>query len=220
MPKYMVIGAMASELEETIKKLHAVEIKDGDYLSADGNVVLIQSGVGKVNAAAAAQRGIITYSPRYVLNLGISGGLNPSLGVGSTVVCRSTSYHDFKPADILLSVPPFTAEFICDPALVEKAQQVCKKQASTRYYFLGKATSGDMLVEDESYAKELYLKRGADCVDMESGAIAHTCLLNETPFLVVRIISDFADENARKQMETQEASASTLISDLITGITG
>jgi len=199
MENIVVIGAMMGEIKPLIELLGARKTRSGDWSA--GNIKICHSGIAKVNAAITAQRAIDTYKPKYILNIGISGGLDSSLEIGEIVVCGAFSYHDVAPDEIFANHPTLGGERKADEKLVEKAVAACKMLGFT--YRMGKAVSGDQIVTDAGYAKRLFEKGGA-VVDMESGALAHACHVNKVPFCAVRAVSDFADENALSEMERQE----------------
>jgi len=194
-----VIGAMAGEIKPLIELLGARKTRNGDW--SKGNIKICHSGVAKVNAAITAQRAIDTYKPKFILNIGISGALDPSLKIGEIVVCGAFSYHDVAPDEIFANHPTLGGERKADEKLAEKALAACKTLGFL--YRTGKAVSGDQIIFDANHAKKLF-EKGGTVVDMESGALSHTCLVNQVPFCAVRAVSDFADENALSEMERQE----------------
>lgn len=199
MENIVIIGAMAGEIRPLIDLLGARKTKNGDW--SKGNIKICHSGVAKVNAAITAQRAIDTYKPKFILNIGISGALDPSLAIGEIVVCGAFSYHDVAPDEVFANHPTLGGERKADEKLVEKAAAACITLGLS--YRTGKAVSGDQIIFDANYAKKLFEKGGV-IVDMESGALAHACHVNKIPFCAVRAVSDFADENALSEMERQE----------------
>lgn len=199
MENIVIIGAMMGEIKPLIELLGAKKTRSGDW--SKGNIKICHSGVAKVNAAITAQRAIDIYKPKFILNIGISGALDPSLAIGEIVVCGAFSYHDVAPDEIFANHPTLGGERKADEKLAEKADAACKALGFT--YRTGKAVSGDQIIFDAGHAKKLFEKGGV-IVDMESGALAHACHINKVPFCAVRAVSDFADENALAEMERQE----------------
>ncbi len=199
MENIVVIGAMMGEIKPLIELLGARKTRSGDWSA--GNIKICHSGIAKVNAAITAQRAIDTYKPKYILNIGISGGLDSSLEIGEIVVCGAFSYHDVSPDEIFANHPTLGGEREADKKLVEKAAAACKALGFT--YRMGKAVSGDQIIVNADHSKRLF-EKGGTIVDMESGALAHACHVNNIPFCAVRAVSDFADENALSEMERQE----------------
>ena len=199
MENIVIIGAMMGEIKPLIELLGAKKTRNGDW--SKGNIKICHSGVAKVNAAITAQRAIDTYNPKFILNIGISGALDPSLKIGEIVVCGAFSYHDIAPDEIFANHPTLGGERKADEKLVEKAVTACKGLGFV--YRTGKAVSGDQIIVNAEHSKRLF-EKGGIIVDMESGALAHACHVNQVPFCAVRAVSDFADENALSEMERQE----------------
>lgn len=209
----LIVMAMHSEADELIKRLRAVQNAAGDYITADGKTGVVITEVGKVNAAVQTTRAILAYRPKLVINAGISGGLDEDIEVLSAVICDRVRYHDFYPAQILEKYSPHAIDMSCDPAAADRLESLCRKNGySCRR---GRAVCGDKIVDDAAEAARLRVELGGSCVDMESAAVAHTCVILNTPFAVIRVISDFADENALDSMQTQEYRSAVMFSRLI-----
>jgi len=213
MENIVIIGAMPGEIKPLVELTGARKTRNGDRSA--GNLKICLSGVGKVNAAITAQRAIDTYKPKFILNIGISGALDPSLGIGELVVCGAFSYHDVSPDEIFAKHPTLGGERKADEKLTEKAVAACKVLGFA--YRMGKAVSGDQIVTDAGCAKKLF-EKGGTIVDMESGALSHACLVNKIPFCAVRAVSDFADENALSEMERQEHKLAVKLAEIAMGI--
>ena len=205
-----VICAMEKELaylRDTFKARCADELRNIYESELDNKrIVFCISGIGKVNSAASAQYLIDKYSPDYVINVGIAGGLGHGLSVLDMVVAENTMYHDFHPLSLLEQEGRLgTYIFNCDKTLVELAVKACgklKSDGKINNYAVGRVVSGDAFVEDDAVSARLREELGASCVEMEGASISHVCLLNNVPFLVLRSISDFADNNAEMSYDT------------------
>lgn len=175
-------------------------------------IVACVSGIGKVNSAVSTQRMISAYSPDAVINVGIAGGLDRSLSVLDMVVAEDTMYHDFHPLSLLVEdVNLGSSRFVCDKELVALAEDACRRMKSEgkiKNFVKGRILSGDCFVEDSEVSRRLREELGGSCVEMEGAAISQTCILNGVPFLVLRSISDFADDNAGMSYDSFSTAAS------------
>ena len=161
---------------------------------AGHDLVLTKMGVGKVNAARAAQAVHDAVAPDAVICTGTAGALHDGLDVGDIVVARDCLQHDLR-VDFLGVPPgqvPFTdlRVFRTSPTLLEAARAV---ELSGRTQHVGRVLTGDAFVEDAATREALHDDLGGDCVEMEGAAVGQVCTLNDIPFLLVRALSDRAD---------------------------
>lgn len=155
----------------------------------DEQLLLLRSGVGKVNAAMATQFLIDHFQPRLVVNLGAAGALNSDLKTGSVIVTASTQEWDVDLSALYLrQLSTLLPE---DTLNLSAILSVLTSRAST-----GKILTGDVFVADKKHRERLARKFSAIAVDMEAAAIAKVCAQNQTPFLIIKGISDQADNNA------------------------
>lgn len=209
-----VICAMEKEIAYIRDHLGA-HFDDGIYVADfEGHKVIASvSGIGKVNSAITTQRIIDKFSPDCVINIGIAGGLDRSLSVLDMVVAKDTLYHDFYPLSLLEEDTSIEKSvFDCDKNLVSLAQKACEKlvlDGKIKKFVTGRILSGDCFVEDDEKSRYLRQELGGSCVEMEGAAISQTCIVNKIPFVVVRSISDFADNNAGMSYDDFANSAST-----------
>jgi adenosylhomocysteine nucleosidase len=205
-----VLCAMDKELERFIQIFKAEEVcpKERIYKTkiANNDVICAVCGIGKVNSALTAQKLIDRFSPDVMINCGVAGGLDRSLSVLDTVIVEKAQYHDFSPLSLLEEDPNLrTSVFECDKRLVSLALDTCKKlseQGKMGNYILGKVVSGDCFVESDEMSRRLREEFGGSCVEMEGASIAHVCLVNGVRFLIIRSISDFADDSAEFSYDT------------------
>ena len=205
-----LIGAMPLEislLQESLQNLRSEHMADfdiycGEY--AGKNVVLALSGIGKVNAALSTAL-VLQHRPDFVINTGSAGGLGSGLKVGDVVIGTQTAHHDVDVTAFgyaIGHVPRMPARFESDPALcaaAEKAAAAFEHAAVHR----GLIVSGDQFVHSsESVAEVRRHFPDAQAVEMEAAAIAQSCHRFGVPFVVVRAISDLADEEADTSFET------------------
>ncbi len=215
MKKIGLIGAMDSEIRAFCRDFEAVETNiRGIYLGKYNGyeIYICVSGIGKVNAAIAAQRLVDVFGVDTIINSGVAGGVCEKLEKLDIVISERLTYHDFDPLDILDRNPPYTKFFIADGKLSEKAKKACealntkleKEGKKTFSAYCGTIVSGDCFVSSASKAKQLRDDFDALCTEMEGAAIAHTAYVNKIPFLVIRAISDFADEDAENSFDSFE----------------
>ena len=187
-----LMGAMAEEIRLIVDRvaLSRTEerLKRTFYLGsiAGHDVVVVHSGVGKVKAAARAQFLIERFGVDRVIFAGTAGALNPELRVGDIVVSSRALEWDFE----LLGGRPRWYE--AAPDLVALAVEAGEKLGKT--VRVGTVLTGDQPVLKLARKQQLRETFGGDCVEMEGGAVAHVCWMNGVPFVLVRVISDLADE--------------------------
>lgn len=200
-----IIGAMEEELEplscsmdsESIKVKANMRFKCG-YISGL-KVVLVVSGIGKVNAAVCTQILADDFSVDKIINVGVAGGMGSNVKCGDVVIAESLVQHDVDTSafgDKIGQIPRMdTFDFVCDKELVKKAQaaslSVCNYSTHT-----GRIVTGDQFIADCSKLKWLQREFGAIACEMEGGSIAQACYLNHIPFVVIRSISDNANSDA------------------------
>lgn len=213
-----IIGAMECEVNNIKSKLQNLkEEKVGNrifYLGKlhEHNVVLVQSGVGKVNAAICTQYIIDKYSPNYIINTGIGGGLGKGLEVGDIVIGTEFVQYDFDVTAIGYALGYMCTgthkdkptKFYSDTKLINEFEKALKEAAPNVKYHTGIIATGDCFVS--SIEKKLQIRDtfNAIAVEMEGAAIAQTANANEIPCIIVRAISDLADEHAAKDHEFVE----------------
>ncbi|MBQ7399551.1 MAG: 5'-methylthioadenosine/adenosylhomocysteine nucleosidase [Clostridia bacterium] len=198
--KIGIIAALDCEMEEFCRDFGAVD--SGHYGIFSGkckehDVYICLAGVGKVNAAANTQRLIDLFGVDYVINSGVAGCTCNHLGVCDVVISKELTYHDFSPLDILDKYAPNASVFKANEKLVKLANDACAKIEDENFrYDTGMIVTGDIFVEDSTLVKKFRDNFGALCTEMEGAAVAHVCLLNKVPFVVIRAMSDNADEKA------------------------
>jgi len=188
-----IIFAMEEELNELKKYLvleneySLFDLKFYEGTISNVSCVLVESGVGKVNAARTAQILIDNMDVEYIFNIGVAGGVDESLKVGDIVIGERLVQHDF---DITAfnhekGYIPNVGTFIdSDSYLVKIAEESIPKAKC------GVIASGDIFCTEESMSQKINKKFGALCVEMEGASIAQVCFLSHIPFLIIRSISD------------------------------
>lgn len=209
-PTIAVIGAMQPELDLLQNRLdNAVTTQIGSITFHEGvlagkDVVLVLSGIGKVNAAVATALVIQQYRPDYVINTGSAGGLGQGLRVGDVVIGAEVAHHD---VDVTAfgyvhgQVPQLPVRYASDAGLMKAAKHAAVAFAGATIRE-GLVLSGDQFIHD-SHTIDHIRRHFADveAVEMEAAAIAQACHQLHTPFVVVRAISDAADEEANQSFD-------------------
>ena len=170
-------------------------------------VVVVQCGVGKVNAALCVQILCDCFSVTHVVNTGVAGSLDVKLDIGDFVISRDAIYHDFD-CHVLNypvgQVPGMDVKaFPADLKLVELAYSAADN-LWPGHAALGTVASGDQFVCDKEQKRTIVANTGAICTEMEGAAIAHGAWRNQIPFVVIRAISDKADDSAEMDYPTFE----------------
>ena len=204
-----IIGAMAEEVE--ILKSHMSEVQTFQIAHTifykgqlkDAEVVLIQSGIGKVNVAISTTLLIQQFNPEVIINTGSAGGLQPGLVLGDVVVSTKVAYHD---ADTRVfgyamgQIPGMPESYDANENLIQHVNHVLNqlKQPVKE----GLIVSGDSFIGSRAQRAEI-LKHfpNAMAAEMEAAAIAQTCYQFKVPFIVTRAISDLADGDAGMTFE-------------------
>lgn len=199
-----IIGAMQEEVailkndmqNLSTEKIAHVEIYKGQLYGQD--VVLMQSGIGKVNATICTTLMIQYFNPKMIINTGSAGGLGQDLEVGDIVVSKSVMHHDVDATAFgyeLGQVPMMPVKYEADEALIELATQAIKNNHLNAK--LGLIVSGDSFIGTQSQ-KETIISNLKDvlAVEMEAAAVAQTCYQFNVPFIITRAISDLANGDA------------------------
>ena len=214
-----IIGAMDIEIGKLIEKFNLVKDKVKDiYISEfdDKRIVVAMSGVGKVNSAAMTQYIIDKYEVDAIINSGVAGGISNKLKVMDLVISEYVTYHDFEPVRIMESYVPDKGKIRANGVLVSLANKVIKEMCITNSHY-APICSGDAFVQDEKLKNNIHLRTGAVAVDMESASIAHTCRMNNIPFISIRTISDMADGGEYLE-DIAAYKSSEFVSNLVTEI--
>ena len=208
MKKLGIIGAMTVEVETlrsnmtelTTTKRAGMTFYEGKLEGVPAVVVVC--GVGKVNAAMCVQVLCDCFGVTHVINTGIAGSLCADLDIGDLVISRDAMYHDFtcqelNPAYAVGQVPDLEVlRFPADEKLMEAAVTAAKN-TDTPQVMVGTIASGDQFISNKERKAKIIADTGAYCTEMEGAAIAHTAWRNGVPFVVIRAISDKADDSAQ-----------------------
>jgi adenosylhomocysteine nucleosidase len=200
-----IIAAMAEELEILLKDLTLQSKKEkanmtfhkGNLYGKD--VVAVVCGIGKVNSAICTQILVSEYSVDKVINVGVAGGIGKEIYPGDIVIAENLVQHDMDTTafgDKIGQIPRLdTFDFKCDEKMVALAKKACA-EISELNSFTGRVASGDQFVANIEKIQWLDKEFGAISCEMEGASIAQVCYLNSIPFVVIRSISDNANNGA------------------------
>ena len=170
------------------------------------NVILVRSGVGKVNAATATQRIISLYNPNIMIVVGVSGACHSDLNVGDVVVANEVVQWDLDTRGLGFEVGevPFLGIKVMKAS--QKLVSITRKVIKTARLeivsdrkpkvFVGRIASGDTFVTDEKIIETIVKRFNNLCIDMESAAVAQVCVLSNIPFIIIKSVSDKANHQA------------------------
>ena len=216
--KLGIIGAMAVEVETLKQQMKNMQVTSRAGMEfcegelEDMPVVVVQCGVGKVNAALCVQILCDCFAVTHLINTGVAGSLCAELDIGDLVISRDAMYHDFtchvlNPAYCVGQVPGLSVrEFTADEQMLSVAFSVAE-QIRPGHSRIGRIASGDQFVADKSQKAQIVADTQAICTEMEGAAIAHAAWRNGIPFVIIRAISDKADDSAEMDYPTFEAMA-------------
>ncbi|MBQ6944181.1 MAG: 5'-methylthioadenosine/adenosylhomocysteine nucleosidase [Ruminococcus sp.] len=222
MKKIAVIGAMPSELadirlmlgEAEIKRISGFDFYINEY---KGNKIINACcGIAKVNAALCTQVLIDNFSPDYVINAGVAGGMNTAVKVCDIVISTEVLPHDLDP-HFLADYPPYCAVFKADDKIMDTAEKVCGEFSVNS--FRGRIVSGEQFISDSAVKAAIQEKFAPYAVDMESAAVGHCCFLNEMPFASIRCISDNADDEGAMSFDEFEKIAAKRVAEIVLRMT-
>lgn len=212
-----IIGAMDIEVDALKEQMTGVtriskasmEFFQGKLNGKD--VVVVRSGIGKVNAAVCTQILADVFGVEAVINTGIAGSLKNEINIGDIVVSTDTLQHDVDAVEFGYpkgQIPGMNVfSFVANAALREKAVRVCRKVNPDIQVFEGRIVSGDQFVASAAVKNEIIKEFSGYCTEMEGAAIAQAAYLNQIPFVIVRAISDKADNSATMDYPTFEKQA-------------
>ncbi len=222
-----IIGAMEEEIEilksqmvelEEIKIAHTVFYKG---LLNGKEIILTQSGIGKVNVAISTALLINEFKPAYIINTGSAGALQPGLSLGDVVISLEVAYHDADARAFgyeIGQIPGMPATYKADQELFKKVDKVLKSLSQNGKE--GLIVSGDSFIGTSAQRQTILASfPHALAAEMEAAAIAQTCFQFNTPFIITRAISDLADEEAGMTFEAflkvASQSSSKMVSELV-----
>lgn len=229
--KVGIIGAMSVELELLKSKLgeNSAVTKAGGMTFTEGkingiSVVLVQSGVGKVNAALCAQRLILKFGCTHIINTGIAGAMASGLKVLDFVASTDAVYHDMDATGFgykKTEIPQMKcSDFPADGKMLEAARSAFKEFPAEHKLVFGRIATGDQFISDKEKKSAIQETCSPACVEMEGAAVAHACWINEIPFVIIRCMSDMADDDGESIYSFNENEAASLSGSLVLSMLG
>jgi adenosylhomocysteine nucleosidase len=229
--KIAIIGAMEEEV--TLLRDH-IEGKSQETIAGceftfgkmnDTDVILLRSGIGKVNAAMSTSILLEKYNPDLIINTGSAGGFNPSLNVGDIVISTEVRHHD---VDVTAfdyeygQVPQLPAAFLADAGLIIKAEKAAEEIEGVQTV-KGLIATGDSFMSDSKKVDFVRTKfQNVQAVEMEAAAIAQVAFQFKTPFVIIRSLSDIAgkesDISFEQFLEKAALHSATLVMKMVASL--
>ena len=220
-----IIGAMVDEVEslkaaagvQKTTEIASMEFCEGTL--GDTPVVIVQCGMGKVNAGICAHTLINDFGCTEIINTGVAGSLDGQIDIGDIVVSTEAVQHDFDVEAIGFEKGeiPYTGliAFPADDGLRAEAVSAIEEVAPDIHVFEGRVCSGDQFISTKEQKDAIISNFGGLCCEMEGAAIAQTCYLNDTPFVVIRAISDKPDGAGAADYQAFEAQAAARCASIV-----
>ena len=223
-----IIGAMEEEVAALKVKM---DIEDQRVIAGmefckgicEGQpVVVVRSGIGKVNAAVCTQILCDVFQVEAIVNTGVAGSLRNEINIGDIVLSTDALQHDMDATGFGYEpgiIPRMeTSVFEGDQELITLAEKVCKEVNPEIQVFKGRVVSGDQFISDHQVKERIIQLFDGYCTEMEGAAIAQAAWLNKVPYLVIRAISDKADGSAEMDYSEFEMKAIEHTVRLVTGM--
>ncbi len=217
MSKIGIIGAMELEVKALKEKMQITEVITKASMefyagTLDGiEVVVVQCGIGKVNAALCAQILADHHEVTHIINTGVAGSLDAALDIGDILISDCAVYHDMDVTALGYErgqVPQLDVKaFPADTHLTDLALRKCTEVNPDIHVMTGCVVSGDQFVSSKEVKDDILAHFNGKCTEMEGAAIAHGAYLNKIPFVIIRAISDKADDSAHMDYPTFEKAA-------------
>lgn len=211
--KLGIIGAMQVEVEillSCLKNKKETSVAGSAFYEGtlEGlEVAIVQCGVGKVNAAICAQILCDCFGVTHLVNTGIAGSLDAKLDIGDLLISKDAMYHDFDCVHFgyeMGKVPGMdVVAFPADTAMIQLASQAAEA-VHPGHVTVGRVASGDLFVAEKTAKDRIIATTQGLCTEMEGAAIAQTAYRNGVPFVILRAISDKADNSAEMDYPTFE----------------
>lgn len=212
-----IIGAMNEEVAKLKEQMTEVQVhKKANMEFVQGvmegkQVVVVRSGIGKVNAGICAQILVDDYRVDGIINTGIAGSLRAEINIGDIVISTDAVQHDMDAVAFgypLGQIPRMDVfSFEADKELAKLAEDCCHRVIPQVGIFHGRVASGDAFIASHERKTKIVNEFDAFCCEMEGAAIAQAAYLNGIPFLIIRAISDKADDSASMDYPAFEAMA-------------
>ena len=223
-----IIGAMEEEVAALKEKMTIEEVRTTAGMEfcrgiCEGQqVVVVRSGIGKVNAAVCTQILCDLFGVSAIINTGVAGSLRNEINIGDIVLSEDALQHDMDATGFGYEpgvIPRMeTSVFKGDEELIALAEKVCREVNPDIQTFRGRIVSGDQFISDKTVKARIIENFQGFCTEMEGAAIAQTAYLNNIPFVILRAISDKADGSAEMDYSEFEMKAIEHTVRLVTGM--
>lgn len=212
--KFGIMGAMPDEVDQLCARL--ADVTRETYAGVEYHagtlhgrpVVVCCAGMGKAAAASTTQVLITRYGVDRIIFSGIAGNMTGKIGIGDVCVGRTVLYHDAE-LDMLAQSAPYLKEYAGDPALVDAALAACQKLGVKA--IAGKIATGDQFVGDAATKQGIEEKCHPDCVEMEGAAVSQIAGRNGVPCVILRAMSDNADESGHEVLVVKKFSIAAYV---------
>jgi len=212
-----IIGAMDEEVLQIVNEMEVEKVENKASMTfnmgklSGKDVVIVRSGIGKVNAAVCTQILVDDFGVDYVINTGIAGSLKSEIDIADIVISDDVLHHDMDASGFgyaLGQIPRMeTLSFKADEKLIALAKDSCAHVIPQVGVHIGRIVSGDQFISNKEVKDKIISNFSGYCTEMEGAAIAQAAYLNKVPFLILRAISDKADDSATMDYPTFEAQA-------------
>jgi len=201
-----IIGAMEEEIALLQQKSNIIseeQIIDLTFYKGtlhNKNMILVKSGIGKVNAALCTQILIDRFHVDCVINVGVAGAVYKQLSIGDIVISEDAVQHDMDTSvfgDPIGIIPRMKESYFkADKTLIDLAKKCSTTLTSKARIFTGRIASGDQFISTPQGKQKIWQTVQGYCAEMEGAAIAHACYVNHIPFVIIRSISDDAEDKS------------------------
>lgn len=224
--KLGIIGAMDVEVATLKENMeNKIEKTIAGSVYAEGileglPVVIVQCGVGKVNAALCVQALCNCFGVTHIVNTGVAGSLNAELDIGDFVISKEAIYHDFdchviNPNYSVGQVPGMAVRAFPADEMLMKLAYTAANELCSGHAHIGTVASGDQFVCSKEQKETIVKNTNALCTEMEGAAISHAAYRNDVPVVVIRAISDKADDSAQMDYPTFESIAAKRCAEVV-----
>lgn len=202
MKTWGILGALDAEVALLLDQMEVEEtvtVYGSTYYQGTlrgKRVVLACCGIGKVAAALCAHVMLRELGADVLVNVGIAGAMRPGLAVKDVVIGDELIFHDFD-EELLIKYYPHCSRFAADKELAALCERACRELGNVRFC-TGRIVSGDVFVSDSALKRDIAARYSPACVEMEGAAVAQVAHMSGKPFLVVRTMSDTADDSAEE----------------------
>lgn len=229
MKKIGIIGAMLIEVDLLQKEMENCQIETKaemefyDGFLCDVPVVVVKCGAGKVNSAICAQILADCYGVTHIINTGVAGSLDKDVDYCDIVISTEVCYHDmhneamgYKPGE---PPRPGWLLYTADSEMIFCAEHACnvvfRREQIKQSIHKGRIVTGDWFINSAEKKAAVISKFGGLCTEMEGAAIGHSAYLNHIPFVVIRSISDKADDSADVDFHSFEVEAARRSAEVV-----